>query len=119
MLLQRRGGSFRHNTHVCHAPYVLAQDYDTTSPAWKALSTDVQDYVLEMMIPFHPLVALSLAPTACRLVGRMAQEISLPDDVVLAPWKALDATQFCTTGMSRLDAEVLMVASAAAHGTQF
>ena len=110
---------FRHNPNVTHAPFVLAKDYNTSSPAWQALPHDVQHYMLENMVPFHPLVALSLAPTAAQLVGRMNQEISLPDKVVLEPWKELDPTQYCTNGMTRLDAEILMVAVAQTYGTQY
>lgn len=117
MLKDKR--QFRQNAHVTHAPYVLAADYDRKSPAWQGLGTDIQDYLLEMMVPFHPLVALSIVPRSVRLVSLMAQEISLPDEVVLQPWKELDPDLFCTDGFNRHDCETLMVATAEAYGTQY
>ena len=111
--------TYRHNANVTHAPFVVAADYDTTSTAWQELGTELQEYLLQNMITFHPLIALSIAPKSVHLVASMATEISLSDKQVMQPWKELDSTRFCVDGFSRHDCETIMVATAEAYGNAF
>lgn len=111
--------TFRHNGNVSHAPFVVAADYDTKSSAWQELGTELQEYLLQNMITFHPLIALSIAPRSVHLVASMATEISLSDKQVMQPWKELDSKRFCVDGFSRYDCETIMVATAEAYGNAF
>ena len=111
--------SFRNDAGVAHAPYVLARDYDRSSDAWAELGSDVQEYLLESMVPIHPFVSLGIAPLSVYLCSCMAGEISMPDRVILTPWKELDPEQYCTDGFTRHDCETVMVATAEAYGTGY
>ena len=115
----KRNRTVRCNPKIATAPHVLAGDYNTKSQAWQDLGSDVQDYLLEMMVPVHPLIALSLAPRSVRLVSRLSQDISLPDEVVIQPWKELDPQLFCTDSFTRHDVETVMVATAEAYNTTY
>uniref|UniRef100_A0A7S3P4I1 Uncharacterized protein n=1 Tax=Amphora coffeiformis TaxID=265554 RepID=A0A7S3P4I1_9STRA len=115
----KRNHTLRINASVAHAPYILSKDYDRTSGAWAALGSDVQEYLLNSMNSIHPFVSLGIAPLSLYLCASMAGQISMPDRVLLRPWKQLDPTQYCTDGFTRHDCETLMVATAEAYGTGY